>query len=290
MRKKVFLITSLIILSLGLKAQEAPATDTIEYWKKSNTIIFTTEQAYFDNWSAGGFSSFAFTGYYKSFFNYKKGKHSWSNNIDLGYGQMIQDITGNGFSDSLNRFQKNEDKIDLNSVYGYKAFADWNYSVLLNFKSQFDNGEKDGILVASSFSPAVLTSSIGLEYKKPHYSALFSCLTGKTTFVGDNRLLASGVLGFTEPDVNLYFSLGSFVKLFYQKDVYTNINLMAKMEFFYDYSKPFLDTDISGEIFLNLKINKYLTAFVSVQAILDHDFNKSIQFKERFGLSMPITF
>jgi hypothetical protein len=129
-----------------------------------------------------------------------------------------------------------------------------------------------------------------LEYKKPAYSALFSFLTGKTTFVGDKRLLTSGVLGFTEADKNLYFSLGSFIKFFFQKDIFTNINLMAKIEFFYDYSKPFLDTDINGEIFINMKINKYLTAFISVQAILDNDFNTTVQFKERFGLSMPITF
>ncbi|MDR1005800.1 MAG: DUF3078 domain-containing protein [Bacteroidales bacterium] len=259
-------------------------------WKKQNSVIFTTEQSYFNNWSAGGFSTFAFSGYYKSFFNYKKGKINWNNNIDLGYGQMLQDITGNGFKDTANHFQKSEDKIELNSVFGYKAFAAWNYSFLLNLKSQFDNGYKDNSLISSTFSPTVLTSSVGLEYKKPSYSVLFSFLTGKTTYVGDDRLLQSGILGFTQPDKHWYFSLGSFVKFFFQKDIFTNINLMAKVEFFYDYSKPLKDIDVNTEIFLNMKINKYLTAFISVQAIIDYDFNTSLQFKERFGLSIPINF
>ncbi|MDR1725631.1 MAG: DUF3078 domain-containing protein [Bacteroidales bacterium] len=301
MKHKLLLLITLSVLSIGLKAQDAvsPAAentlkDTVKHWKKSNTIIFTTEQTYYNNWSAGGFSSFSFSGYYKAFYNYLNGKNKWDNTFDLGYGQMIQDVTGNGFKDPANHFQKSEDKIDINSIYGYKLFSDWYASALLNLKSQFDNGFKyengDTILVASTFSPAVLTSSIGLEYKKSYFSALFSFLTGKTTFVSDNRLLTSGVLGYTTPDENWYFSLGSFVKFFFQKDIFTNINLLAKLEFFYDYNKPFLDTDISGEIFLNMKINKYLNAFISIQAILDHDFNETVQFKERFGLSIPITF
>jgi hypothetical protein len=309
--KKIFItIIAFTIFSSNVNAHDAqtadtnssaPVADTAKHWKKVNTIIFSTEQAYYKNWSAGGFSSFSFSGYYKASFIYSNGKHKWDNNIDLGYGQMIQDATGNGFKDSLNKFQKIEDKIDLNSVYGYKAFGNWNYSMLLNLKSQFDNGFKDNNLVASPFSPAVLTSSIGIEYKKPYFSALFSFLTGKTSYIGDHRLLDSGVLGYTDPVTidpitgqrqytNWYFSLGSFVKLFFQKNIFTNVNLMAKLEFFYDYAKPFLDTDISGEVFLNMKINKYLTAFISVQAILDHDFNTTVQFKERFGLSIPITF
>ncbi|MDR1847495.1 MAG: DUF3078 domain-containing protein [Bacteroidales bacterium] len=302
MKKIVLFLSLALVFTTSVNANDLTDTtnlataDTVKKWTRSNTIIFTSEQAYYNNWSAGGFSSFSFSGYYKAFYKYKKGNHAWDNNFDLGYGQMIQDVTGNGFNDPANHFQKSEDKIDINSIYGYKVFVDWYASALLNVKSQFDNGYKydngDTTLVASTFSPAVLTSSVGLEYKKPSFSAMFSFLTGKTTFVGDNRLLppSSTVLGFTEENTHWYFSLGSFVKFFFQKDIFKNVNLLGKLEFFYDYSKPFLDTDISGEVFINMKVNKYLTAFISVQAILDHDFNSTVQFKERFGISIPITF
>ena len=63
------------------------------------------------------------------------------------------------------------------------------------------------------------------------------------------------------------------------------------MDFYYDYNKSsLLDTDISTEVFVNMKINKYLTAFVSFQAIMDKDFNSTLQYKERMGFSIPINF
>lgn len=65
---------------------------------------------------------------------------------------------------------------------------------------------------------------------------------------------------------------------------------MAKLDVFYDYDKPLLDTDVSTEIFLNMKISKYFNAFINVQAAIDKDFSTHIQFKERFGVSIPLSF
>ena len=59
---------------------------------------------------------------------------------------------------------------------------------------------------------------------------------------------------------------------------------------FYDYEKPLLDTDVNGEVFVNVKIFKYLSAFFNVQAAIDKDFSTKIQFKERFGISIPFSF
>jgi hypothetical protein len=39
-----------------------------------------------------------------------------------------------------------------------------------------------------------------------------------------------------------------------------------------------------------MKISKYLTAFISFQAIMDKDFNTTLQYKERMGFSIPINF
>lgn len=86
------------------------------------------------------------------------------------------------------------------------------------------------------------------------------------------------------------FSVGSYIKIFYQRDIIKNVNLLGKLDVFWDYSKPLLDTDISGEVFINMKVNKYISTFFSFQAAIDKDFNTKLQYKERFGISIPLNF
>lgn len=286
--KKVLLTT------IGLVAfwfAQADNQDSIKHWSIKNSIISSSEQTSLGNWSAGGFSSFAFSNFYKGFFNYKRNKIQWESSVELAYGMIWQDKTGNGFRDKDNKFQKSDDKIEVNSIFSRKMYRNWNYSALLNLKSQFDEGFKDNNLIVAPFSPMILTSSLGWEYKQKGFSALFSFLTGKTTIVADRRLIGNPIFGFTEQDQTTLFSLGSYIKLYFQKDIFKNINLLAKLDFYYDYNKSsLLDTDISGEVFVNMKISKYLTAFVSFQAIMDKDFNSTLQYKERMGFSIPINF
>ena len=264
--------------------------DSVKYWNIKNSIILNSEQATLSNWSAGGYSSFAFSSFYKGFYNFKKGNNQWDNSVELAYGMIWQDKTGNGFKDPVNEFQKSDDKIELNSIYSRKMYKSWNYSALVNIKSQFDEGFKDGKLVSAPISPITITSSIGWEYKNKGFSAMLSFLAGKTTIVTDRRLMGDPIFGFTEPGQCALFSLGSYAKFFYQKDIFKNVNLLVKLDFFYDYNKPILDTDINTEVFVNIKVSKYLTAFINFQAIMDKDFNTTLQYKQRFGISVPINF
>jgi hypothetical protein len=288
MKKTLVLLVGLLISSF-IFAEETKK-DSVKYWNVKNSIILNSEQSTLSNWSAGGYSSFAFSSFYKGFYNYKKGNNQWDNSVELAYGMIWQDKTGNGFKDPSNEFQKSDDKIELNSIYSRKMIKSWNYSVLMNLKSQFDEGYKDGKLVSAPISPITITSSVGWEYKNKGFSAMLSFLAGKTTIVTDRRLMGNEIFGFTQPEQCALFSLGSYAKFFFQKDIFKNVNLLVKLDFFYDYHKPLLDTDINTEIFINIKVNKYLTAFINFQAIMDKDFNTTLQYKQRFGLSVPINF
>lgn len=287
MKKIVFLTFALLI---GIFAIGEEKKDSVKYWNIKNNILLNSEQSTLSNWSAGGYSSFAFSSFYKGFYNYKKGSNQWDNSVELAYGMIWQDKTGNGFKDPENDFQKSDDKIELNSIYSRKMIKSWNYSVLMNLKSQFDEGFKDGNLVSAPLSPITITSSVGWEYKNKGFSVMLSFLAGKTTIVTDNRLRGNEIFGFTDIGQCALFSLGSYAKFFYQKDIFKNVNLLVKLDLFYDYNKPLLDTDINTEVFINIKVSKYLTAFINFQAIMDKDFNSTLQYKQRFGLSVPISF
>lgn len=289
MKKNSILFTLCCLFSAIVFADEVKK-DSVKYWNIKNSIILNSEQATLSNWSAGGYSSFAFSSFYKGFYNFKKGNNQWDNSVELAYGMIWQDKTGNGFKDPANEFQKSDDKIELNSIYSRKMYKSWNYSALVNIKSQFDEGFKDGKLVSAPISPITITSSIGWEYKNKGFSAMLSFLAGKTTIVTDRRLMGDPIFGFTKPGQCALFSLGSYAKFFYQKDIFKNVNLLVKLDFFYDYNKPILDTDINTEVFVNIKVSKYLTAFINFQAIMDKDFNTTLQYKQRFGISVPINF
>ena len=63
--------------------------------------------------------------------NYKKGNSTWDNSLDIGYGLLQQ---------GEDKVRKTDDKIDFTSKYGQKAFKNWYYAGLLNFKSQMAPG------------------------------------------------------------------------------------------------------------------------------------------------------
>ncbi len=280
------------IMNDEAEADKPEEAEVPKYWTIKNAITFSSEHNVFENWEQGGVSSFSFSAFYRGSYNYKRNKTTWDNSAELGYGLLRQDVSGQGIMHNTNAFLKSDDKIEFNSIYGYKAVKKWNYSGLLNLRSQFYDGMKDDALVTSTLSPAVLTSSLGFEYKPdPSFSALFSFLTGKTTYVMKNELAQPGKFGLTEPNQHFHFSLGSYIKLFYEKDLFKNVHVVSKLEFYYDYKKTtLLDTDINFETMITMKVNKYLSTFLHIQMIMDKDFNSTLQVKERFGISIPITF
>lgn len=294
MKKTLTLFVNFLFVTIFVVAQTEDTTKSStlqKHWKKKTDVILTLEQSQIDNWSAGGYSNFAFGSLLKGYYNFAKGNHKLDNTLELSYGRTRQDVTGEGIWNKTNRWIKSDDKVELNSIYGYKAVGNWNYSALVNIKTQFDNGYKnDTVLISTGLSPTTITSSIGLEYKKTNFSVLFSVLTGKTTYVMDERLRGAS-FGYTnEIDDAFKFSVGSYIKIFYKRDIFKNINLLCKLDFFYDYEKPFLDTDINGEVFITIKIFKYLSTFFNLQVAMDKDFSTSLQFKERFGVSIPFSF
>ena len=133
--RKLLLLNALAFLIVTGHAQDADAikglntasADTVEGWKKGVNIFINFSQTSLTNWSAGGQSSFAGSGLVNMFANYKKGNTNWDNTLDIGLGALKQ----NGDDG----FVKTDDKIDLASKYGYKAFTKWNYAALFNFKT-----------------------------------------------------------------------------------------------------------------------------------------------------------
>jgi len=107
-------------------------SDTTEGWKKGGMFTIAFSQVSLSNWAAGGENSFSGNSLVNTFANYKKGKISWDNTLDLGYGIMKQ-----GEQD----VRKTDDKIDFSSKFGRQLSPNSFAAALLNFKTQFMPGK-----------------------------------------------------------------------------------------------------------------------------------------------------
>ncbi len=287
-------ILLLIVALLPLFVVAQTPADTVKVWKTGGLISANFSQVALSNWVAGGKSSASGTFLLNLHGNYEKGKISWENTLDLGYGLLKE----NG-----DKLIKSDDKIDFSSKYGYKASGNLYYSVLFNFKSQFAKGYKDNIrdeVLSRFMAPGYFTLALGLDYKPcDYFSLFFSPLTGKLTIVADDSLSEQGAFGVAPGD-KARWELGAYLKSTLKYEVMKNVTLESKFDLFSNYLKQPQNIDVSWDLMVNMKVNDYLSANLITNLIYDNDVKMDVddngtvlsgakvQFKELFGVGLNI--
>ncbi len=271
------------------------SADTLEGWKKGGVISLSMAQTGLTNWAAGGQNSLSANGLFSTFANYKHGKHAWDNNLDVGYGVLKQGKNAD--------VMKTDDKLDLLSKYGYKAFDGFYYAVLMNFKTQMTVGrdyKTDTSKISNFLAPAYTLLALGLDYKpNSHLSAFIAPLTGKVTIVNDQDLADAGAYGVTAATYDalgvkitdgerLRSEFGGYLRVIYSKNDFKsealkNMALTTKADFFSNYLKNPQNIDVSWETQLAFKVNKYITANVNTHLLYDDDINIAVD-KNKDGL------
>ena len=294
--KKLIAIIFYVLVYLSLNAQDTVKADTA--WKFGGQFVFTISQTNFKDWAAGGQNSFAANGRLGLFANYAKGKTSWENNLDMAYGLSKQE--------NQKDLRKNDDLLELNSKYGFKAADKLYYSAMLNAKTQFSEGRKylegdTSFNVVSNFaSPLYINFAVGIDYKPTKYTSVFlSPVNSKLIYVNDTAL---ATLNSLEAGERLRYELGFIAKMQYQRDVLKNVSLMSKLDLFADYLhfESLKDVFLNWEVLINLKVFKALSVNLNTNLIWDNkvkSINKDgtlgdpkLQFKEIFGAGLSYQF
>lgn len=298
--------------SLGFLATQRLSLDTGS-WTTSSKPSLQIDSKYFDNWSSAGFTQTALTVAFCGDYAYKHPAFIWDNHVDVILGILWEDLDGDCKKEEL---RKNQDKIDLTSTYSMRLRNYWNINASANFKSQFwygyDYPDGDTVLVSAFMAPGYLTTAIGFEYKRDSWNASYSFLTGKITFVDNQKLIdyALDTTGGKEAQPQLYgvdiadgrrsyAALGSYLKFYFKKDLFQGFNLYARLELFYDYRKPSLinwdapenlqydtygkrlgrclihETDVDLETKLEYRFNRFFAAYIGLCLKYDTDFGKS---------------
>lgn len=307
---KRFIICLLLLCSVALSfAQDkkvAPATDSAakakpKLWTKGLTTQIGFSQISLTNWAAGGFGSIALNTYFNAFSNYKKDKHIWENKLQLGYG-FIQ-----SYEDG---YKKSDDRIILDSKYGYKAVENLYFSAIFNARTQFTKGyDSKNVMVSDFISPAYLSLGLGVEYKPyKNLSINFAPLTGKAVMVRDEELRVK----YGNPaDKFCKFELGAQVKVDGKIEV-DNFKVVSSLTLFSDYLNKPLNIKVYWDVNVDAKITKFFSVSLKTNLIYDDTIKfldktdkkgnviydesgntikvPGVQFKELFSIGFSYTF
>ena len=308
--KKIILLASFLCLSATIQAQttekdlikntetaiKAIADTTGNGWTKKGNLSFLFNQANFNNWIAGGESSFSGTLGINYEFHYKNDKTTWDNRILANYG-LLQ-------TKNADFEKKTDDRFEYNSIYGKRAFGEWYYSFILNFKTQFTKGYiygKDGngaetrVENTGIFSPAYLTFGPGFYWKKSdNLKVNLAPLTSKFTFVNSDYTSGIGYVdgSYFGVDANksMRYELGFYASAYYKFILMKNVTAENFLSLYSNYLDKPLNIDIDYQINIVMTINKTLSANFTYQTIYDDNAYQGFQTREVFGLGVNYGF
>ncbi|SIR36632.1 DUF3078 domain-containing protein [Pontibacter lucknowensis] len=276
------LLLPLFIFNITIFSATAQDTlvDTVavrNIWDFGGTGTVNFSQVSLSNWAAGGQNSLSALGILNLYGNYKNGKHTWNNTLDLTYGTVkLQE----------QRLRKSDDRLELNLKYGRQASSKWFYTAQLNTRTQISptyTSERDSV-ISNFMAPAFVLASIGMDYKpNPKLSVFISPFTGKFTAVLNQRMADYGAFGVEPAQRDLEGRLipgtgerlreefGGFVNVRFRNEIFKNVTLQSKADLFSNYLRNAKNIDVNWENLVNFKVNKFLSASLFLHMIYDDD-------------------
>jgi len=283
------------------QAEEALRTrteaDTLEGWRTAGVFQVNLTQVSLTNWAAGGFSSVSGIAQFNGTANWKKGRRAWDNTLALAFGgQQQQD----------GPTVKTDDRIELNSKYGYEVNSVWYAAALAQFRTQFTEGfNAEGTRISHFMAPGFLLGGVGMDYKpNDKLSIYMSPATARIIIVTDERLWG----GSTDPNLRVYgvlngetteFELGGYVRFQFQTEIAENITFLTRGDFFSNFLREPENIDVTWETLWTFKVNNWFAATFNTMLIYDHDtklprtnpegetrFGPATQFKQTLGLGL----
>lgn len=271
---------ALIILALSLTSAYAQQVDTTaveakpKYWKTSLLTQLGFSQVSLMDWAAGGYGSVSLSSYFDANANLKKNKTIWENRAQLGYG-FIQNMTEDGF-------KKSDDRIIVDSKFGYKAADKLYFSAVYNFRTQLAAGyktTKNSQRISDFMAPAYTSLGLGIDYTPTKsFSLNFAPLTGKMVMVRDSTLrktFGNAIDQYTRWELGAQLKMDAKVAV---KDFTANTTLTL----FSDYLNNPLNIKVNWDVNITAQLTKFLGVTLRTYFIYDDNI-KNIEKKDSNG-------
>ena len=243
------------------------------FWTNSLLSQLNFSQTSLTNWAAGGNSSIALGGYVDAKANYEKDKILFQNRFQIGYGfvKMFGDI-----------LKKTDDRLSLDSKFGYKATEKLYFSAAFGIKTQMDKGyeytKTDTTLVSQFVAPLYSTLALGLDYKPFSWlSVTFAPLTGGVVVVSVPEL--RGSYG-NKPDEKVRKEFGARLKVKLDKEVFKNVKIDTELVLFSDYLNKPQNIQVNWDLSISMQVNKFMSANIRTNLIYDDN----IKIDDKYGV------
>ena len=246
-------------------------------WRSNGVFTLNVGQTSFTNWTAGGEDQVNLNTILHYRLRYAKTNTAWENIIEAQYGTYIY---------SHFRTKKTTDQINFTSKFGYEASKKWKYSYYLSLKTQFSKGYKypnDSVPVSAFMAPGYFMAGLGMDYYPiKELSILISPITYKLTLVNDDDLANNGNFGVKKAvrdtagniivAANHFVSEpGGFIKVFYQKEFKSGLNISSRIEFFSAFANKPQNIDINWNTFISYRITRRFIITFNLDVIYDDD-------------------
>ncbi|WP_235010953.1 MULTISPECIES: DUF3078 domain-containing protein [Aquimarina] len=291
---------NIIVLKQKLKeiTPKKPKEEHIGWKNKANFSLLFNQSAFNFDWQGGGTSNIAGNVALTYEFNYKKNSLTWDNKMISDYGLTF--LRGEDFP------RKTNDRIEFNSRLGQrigKGF--WNYSLFINFRSQFDKGyrftkdpdtdETIRIEETHFFSPAFIQVGPGILWKKSdNLNVNIAPVTSRMIFV-DKEF--TNVEGYEDGDYfgvdggeSSRFEFGGSLAAYAKFKMLKNVTMEQLLNLYSNYIEDPENVDLDYTLNLNLQVNKYITGSFVFQSIYDDNAASGFQIREVIGLGLKYEF
>lgn len=283
-------------------------------WTSSLMTNLNFGQTSLTNWAAGGDNTYSLKGYVDGNANWKKGEMFWNNRLQLDYGFI--------YASSKPLLQKSDDRIYLESKYGYKVTDKLSLSANYNFKSQFARGWtyatpatktdaegnvieptskdwKEARVPKSNFlSPAYTNIALGIDYKPTGWlSVNFAPLTGGFVISKDPEFRKAYSI---DEDKVARFEFGTQLKVDAKVIVNEVFTYTTQLVLFSNYLDHPENLRVNWDNRIDYKLAKYFTLTVASNLIYDDKVmitspvdgttRQRIQFKESLAFGFTYTF
>lgn len=199
--------------------------------------------------------------------------------------------------DEYRDFSFTENRLQISSKFGYKAFYTWYYSMQALFKTPVFNGYKSGTMTrtASLLSPGEFNLGIGLTYNVKSKNGKFDMSLSLSPLSYNLKTCIDKEINETtfgiEAGHKTYSTVGSSIEANWNWKICYNVSWKSRVFFFTNYEKYQYDWQNQ----FGFQINRWLSANLTLDARYDSTMHKTTQWYktqlyELFSLGFSYTF
>lgn len=288
-----------IVSSIDELAVDTTAAESKpKYWTNGILTQISLSQVSLTNWAEGGTANVSMNALIDAHANYNKKNMIFENRLKLSYG-FVQSFDSE--MPIKEQFKKSDDKLQLDSKWGYKMVERLYFSALFNFRTQFtptyDYSADPYDLKSKFMAPGYLSLGLGINYKPFNCLSInVSPLTGNFVVVTEESLRE--VYG---NDLNqaVRSELGAQIKIDFAYS-YKTFKIGTNLTLFSDYLNNPENIKVYWDVDAALALNKFFTLTLRTNLIYDDVIKITdpktgiaaprIQFKEIVGFGFTYTF